>query len=54
MTFMIIENYHNGDSNSYMMDIETLDDLYNLAHDRFGDALMFINWVDMTITVKLF
>jgi len=53
MTFTIIELYNNGSSNVYTMDIETLDELYNLAHDRFGDALMCINWAEMMISVNL-
>lgn len=52
MTFTIIELYNNG-NRVYQMDIETLDELYSLAHDRFGDALMYINWAEMMITVNL-
>lgn len=51
MTFTITEIYSHT-INSYTLDVETLDDLYELGHDRFGDTPMTINWADMTITVK--
>ena len=45
MTFTVI------DSNSlYTIDIETLDELFDLGHDRYGDEPMTINWANMTIT----
>lgn len=48
MTFTVI------DSNSlYTIDVETLDDLFDLGHDRYGDAPMTIDWSTMTITVDL-
>lgn len=46
MTFTVI------DSNSlYTIDIETLDELFDLGHDRYGNEPMTINWADMTITI---
>ena len=46
MTFTVI------DSNSlYTIDIETLDELFDLGHDRYGDEPMTISWADMTITI---
>ena len=48
MTFTVI------DSNSlYTIDIETLDELFDLGHDRYGDAPMTIDWSTMTITIDL-
>ena len=51
MTFTVIELY-SFTVNRYTVDVETLDDLFTLGHDRFGDAPMTINWAEMTITVK--
>lgn len=46
MTFTII------DSNSlYTIDVESLADLYELGHDRYGDAPMTIDWATLTITI---
>lgn len=33
-----------------LIDIESLDELFALGHDRFGDAPMTIDWSHMTIT----
>ena len=51
MTFTVIELY-SFTVNRYTIDLETLDDLATLGHDRFGDAPMTINWATMTITVN--
>jgi hypothetical protein len=51
MTFTIIELRADRTA-TYTEDIEALDDLFTMGHDRFGDATMTINWQDMTITVK--
>ena len=51
MTFTIIEIY-SFTVNRYTLDVETLDDLYALGHDRFGDTPMTIDWASLTITVK--
>ena len=45
MTFTVIDS-----DSLYTLDISSLDDLYTLAHDTYGDALMTIDWVSMTIT----
>ena len=50
MTFTIIERY-TYTVNRYTLDVETLDDLFALGHDRFGDAPMTIDWATLTITV---
>ena len=50
MTFTVIENY-SFTVNRYTVDVETLDDLFALGHDRFGDVPMTIDWGAMTITV---
>lgn len=51
MTFTIIEIY-SFTTNVYTLDIEGLDELFALGHDRFGDTPMTINWAELTITVK--
>lgn len=51
MTFTVIELY-SFTVNRYTLDIETLDDLFALGHDRFGDTPMTIDWTNLTITVK--
>ena len=51
MTFTVIEIF-SFTVNRYTLDIETLDQLFALGHDRFGDAPMTIDWSAMTITVK--
>lgn len=50
MTFTVIERY-TFTTNTYTIDIETLDELFALGHDRFGDTPMTIDWNAMTITV---
>jgi len=45
MTFTVIDSI-----SLYTIDVETLDELFALGHDRYGDAPMTINWADMTIT----
>lgn len=46
MTFTVI------DTNSlYLIDVETLDELFALGHDRYGDAPMTIDWATLTITI---
>ena len=52
MTFTIIEICF-GRATTYTEDIETLDELFAMGHDRFGDAPMTINWATMTIVVQL-
>lgn len=52
MTFTIIESYI-GRTVSYTEDVETLDELFALGHDRYGDAPMTIYWATMTIVVQL-
>ena len=52
MTFTIIERY-TYTVNRYTLDVETLDDLFALGHDRFGDTPMTIDWSTMTITIDL-
>lgn len=45
MTFTVI------DANTlYMIDIETIDELYDLGHDRYQGLPMTIDWENMTIT----
>lgn len=51
MTFTVIEIY-SFTVNRYTLDIETLDELFTLGHDRFGDTPMTIDWAELTITVK--
>lgn len=46
MTFTVIDSV-----SMYLLDIETLDDLFALGHDRYGDAPMTIDWATMTITI---
>jgi hypothetical protein len=51
MTFTIIESY-GLTAHTYTLDIEILDDLFNLGHDRYGGRAMTIDWEAMTITFK--
>ena len=51
MTFTIIENYPTT-TRSYTLDVETLDDLFALGHDTFGDAPMTIDWSTLTIVIN--
>jgi hypothetical protein len=46
MTFTVIDSI-----SLYTIDIETIDELFALGHDRYGDAPMTIDWANMTITV---
>lgn len=46
MTFTVIDSI-----SQYTIDIESLDELFDLGHDRYGDEPMTINWADMTITI---
>ena len=46
MTFTVIDSI-----SKYTIDIESLDELFDLGHDRYGDEPMTINWADMTITI---
>ena len=46
MTFTVIDS-----TSLYTLDVETLDDLFALGHERYGDAPMYINWATMTITI---
>lgn len=48
MTFTVIDSI-----SLYTIDIETLDELFTLGHDRYGDAPMTIDWANMTITVDI-
>ena len=48
MTFTVIENY-GLTTRTYTIDIETLDDLFDLGHDCYGGRTMTINWEEMTI-----
>jgi len=50
MTFTVIE-YYSFTVNHYTLDVKTLDELFALGHERFGDVPMTIDWADMTITV---
>ena len=45
MTFMIID-----DDSQYIMDIESIDELYELGHERYMGCIMTIDWEEMTIT----
>ena len=45
MTFTIID-----DNSMYNLDIESLDELYELGHDRYASCIMTIDWEEMTIT----
>ena len=46
MTFMIID-----DNSQYVMDIESIDELYELGHERYMGCIMTIDWEEMTITL---
>lgn len=46
MTFTVIDSI-----SRYTIDIESLDELFDLGHDRYGDAPMTIDWAEMTITI---
>ena len=50
MTFTVTE-YRPTTTERYTIDIETLDDLFVLGHERFGDAPMTIDWSAMIIVV---
>lgn len=45
MTFTVIDSI-----SLYTIDIETLDELYALIHDRYGDEPATIDLATMTIT----
>ena len=53
MTFTFIERYSATDTVTRMVDVLTLDDLYAIGHDIYGDAPMTINWATLTATVEL-
>jgi len=46
MTFTVIDSI-----SRYTIDIESLDELFDLGHDRYGDEPMTIDWAAMTITI---
>lgn len=46
MTFMVIDN-----NSAYSLDIESLDELFKLGHERYQGCSMIIDWEEMVITI---
>ena len=52
MTFTVLEQFPGATFHS-TVDLESLDELFQLGHDFYGDAPMDIDWATLTITVHL-